>query len=73
MDGGGAKKRVEEKQRERRQKQRETLSQPITLPSGKKGDYEKMRDGLICQRHDAMKESGMFTTLELGRDSALKF
>ena len=33
--------------------------------TGEKGNYEKVRDEMIQQRHDAMKESGMFTDKEL--------
>ena len=67
MDGGGAQKRVEgERERERRKRQKEKLSQPINIPKlGEKGEYEKVRDGIIGERYDAMKESGLFSEKEL--------
>ena len=55
------------KQRERRKEKKEALLKPIKLPIKqiKKGDYEKARDRTIMERHNAMKESGMFDDNEL--------
>ena len=60
------KKERREKDKERRARQKEQLQQPINVPKlGEKGEYEKVRDGIICERHDAMKESGLFSEKEL--------
>ena len=55
------------KQRERREKKKKELLKPIKLPvkNKEKGDYEKARDKAILERHNAMKESGMFEDNEL--------
>ena len=59
-------KKWRERERDRRQRLKEKLSQPIDTPkSGEKGEYEKVRDGIIGERHDAMKESGLFSEKEL--------
>ena len=59
-------KKWRERERDRRKKQKEKLSQPISIPkSGEKGDYEKVRDGIIGERYEAMKESGLFSEKEL--------
>ena len=56
------------KQKERRDKQKEELAKPITMPEGVgKSKYEEARDETIRQRHDAMKESGLFTERDLER------
>ena len=55
------------KQKERRDKQKEELSKPITMRSSEKSKYEEARDETIRQRHDAMKESGLFNDTELAR------
>ena len=43
------------------------MLKPIKLPikQTEKGDYEKARDKAILERHNAMKESGMFEDNEL--------
>ena len=57
---------IARKQRERRKKQKEALLKPINLPKQiEKGDYEKARDKIILERHNAMRESGMFKDNEL--------
>ena len=59
-------KEANRKQNERRQKVREELAQPIDMPEqDEKGEYEKCRDENILERHEAMKESGLFTDDEL--------
>ena len=56
------------KQKERRDKQKEELAKPITMPENVgKSKYEEARDETIRQRHDAMKESGLFTERDLER------
>ena len=58
--------RRKEKKRKAKEKRDEELSKPIRMPkTGGKGNYEKVRDEMIQQRHDAMKESGLFTEKEL--------
>ena len=55
-----------EKNRKAKERRDEELSKPIRMPkTGEKGSYEQVRDEMIQQRHDAMKESGMFTDKEL--------
>ena len=45
---------------------KEELAKPIDMPDvGEKSDYEKLRDSTIIDRHQAMKESGMFSDIEL--------
>ena len=57
---------INRKQNERRQKVREELAKPIHMPKqSEKGEYEKCRDDNILKRHEAMKESGLFTDTEL--------
>ena len=57
-----------ERNRKAKEKRDEELSKPIRMPkTGEKGKYEKVRDEMIQQRHDAMKESGMFTDKELAQ------
>ena len=57
---------IARKQRERRKQKKEELLKPINPPKQiEKGDYEKARDKIIRERHDAMKESGMFKDNEL--------
>ena len=56
------------KQKERRDKQKEELAKPIPmLENIGKSKYEEARDETIRQRHDAMKESGLFTERDLKR------
>ena len=61
------KEELARKQRERREKIKKELQKPIKLPikNKEKGDYEKARDRTILERHNAMKESGMFEENEL--------
>ena len=61
------KEELARKQREKRKEKKEALLKPIKLPikQTEKGDYEKARDRTILERHDAMKESGMFEDNEL--------
>ena len=61
----------EMRRRKRQEKQaelKEKLSTPINMPdSGGKSEYEKVRDETIKARHQAMKESGMFSDCELDK------
>ena len=61
----------EMRRRKRQEKQaelKEKLSTPINMPdSGAKSEYEKVRDETIKARHQAMKESGMFSDCELDK------
>ena len=57
-----------EGKRETESKRKEELTKPITMPENVgKGKYEEARDETIRQRHDAMKESGLFTERDLAR------
>ena len=54
------------KQKERREQKKKELLKPIDCPKQmEKGEYEKVRDKTIMERHNAMKESGMFGDNEL--------
>ena len=64
------------KRKEKQEELKEKLSTPISIPdSGEKSEYEKIRDENIKARHQAMKESGMFSDCELDKmlKSKLKF
>ena len=67
----------EMRRRKRQEKQaelREKLSTPISMPeSGEKSEYEKVREETIKARHQAMKESGMFSDCELDKMLTSKF
>ena len=67
----------ESRRRKRKEKQaelKEKLSTPISIPdSGEKCEYEKIRDATIKARHQAMKESGMFSESELDKMLTSKF
>ena len=54
------------KRKEKQERLKEEMSRPIDMPDcGKKSEYEKLREGKIRARYDAMKESGMFCDKEL--------
>ena len=63
-----AEKKAEQarKAREKRKEKKEQLLKPIDVPKQlEKGEYEKARDQTILERHNAMKDSGMFNDKEL--------